>query len=86
MGADVAERREKLNAWVENNPFRKWRKEQGYQSVAFGHIGTPNSMKNWERGQVRPSPLKMSQLAGEMKISQLKLEEQWTDWEKARPH
>jgi hypothetical protein len=83
--AEVGDRRKRLNEWADTNPFRVWRKTSGQNASDFGHIGTPNSFKNWERGHVRPSAEKMADLASEMGISQVKLEAQWTDWEVARP-
>jgi hypothetical protein len=42
-------------------------------------------MKNWERGQVRPSPVKMAAIAALIGEKQIDLEGKWDDWLAQRP-
>lgn len=84
---DKKAREEATKGWIEQNPLRAWRKREGFQAAAVAGMAssTPNSMKNWERGHVRPCAAKMAKLAELMGTRQITLEGQWTDWENARP-
>lgn len=68
--------------WVEENPFRAWRKRRG---IAAKHLAptlrvTANTLQNWDMGLVRPRPRNMSVMAEQMGVTQVELEAAWDRW------
>lgn len=85
--ANAVKRKEKIKAWIETNPLRRWRKREGLamMDVASSLDIAFSSIQQHEQGGYVPNSSTMGKYAGAMKLSPEKLEQEWLAWYNKRP-
>jgi transcriptional regulator with XRE-family HTH domain len=83
----AVKRKEKIKAWIETNPLRLWRKNEGLamMDVASSLDIAFSSIQQHEQGGYVPNEDTMAKYAGAMKLSPEKLERDWLAWYNNRP-
>ncbi len=74
-------------AWVEQNPLRKWRKKAGLTQCAVAcAIGrSTQGVRNHEYGSYFPTPESVEAIAKLMEVTAVTLQRRWDRWMKGRP-
>ena len=71
--------------WREENPLRKWRREQSHSQAAVASEleVTPQTITNWESGAYPPSTTAYAKLAELTGITNVQM--RWNAWSERRP-
>jgi transcriptional regulator with XRE-family HTH domain len=76
-----------METWINDNPLRIWRKANNLTETDAAVLmgSSVGSVRNWERGAVRPRALHMANIARAMGARQSALERDWSSWYGRRP-
>jgi transcriptional regulator with XRE-family HTH domain len=77
--------KERKREWVESNPLRKWRLDQGHTQADVGNAIGMNfhSIYNWETGMASPDSRQLLKLSSLMNNKNLAKE--WVKWHQDKP-
>jgi predicted transcriptional regulator len=77
--------RNKYAAWINANPLRKWRLEQGLSMMAVASIlgAGMSTVQTWETGAHWPKPDSFAKIGG--LIGDENIEESWKKWMDDQP-
>lgn len=87
MASTTVTHKDKIRAWVEENPLRVWRKKNGLamMDVASGTGLAFSSIQQHEQGGYFPNEESMDTYAAAMDIASANLHRKWKAWYDRRP-